>query len=467
MTPSGDWAWASIEELGKELRAGTTSAVRLTEYFLNRLEKFGPKYNAVVTITRARALDEAQQADADIAAGRDRGPLHGIPYGAKDLLAAKGYPTSWGAEPLKDQQFDEDAVVIARLKAAGAVLCAKLSMVELAGGFGYQQADAAFTGPGRNAWDETRWAGGSSCGSGSAVAAGLVPFAIGSETSGSIITPACYNGLSALRPTFGRVSKRGAMALSWSLDRLGPMCRSIADCRLVFAAIAGFDAEDPSSSPPPDLGLSPTPEPRRFRLAVIKQGQRHLQPAVRSAFAESLAVLEKFGDITEIELPDLPFGAVVSTIVACETAAAFEPFIAAGKSWQLRAPEDQWGCHANLMIPAVDYIQAQRIRSICRREMDQLLEGTDAIVTPTLSTTAGPTAQRFAEWAQGFVNTPASSAGTAAGLPAVTVPNGFSEDGLPTGLQWIGRAWGDEVLLKGTQKYQELTEWHRRHPRVE
>lgn len=465
--PTNDWSWASIGELGQQLRAGQLTSVKLTEYFLDRLKRFGPKFNAVVMLTADRAMEEANQADADLAAGKDRGPLHGIPYGAKDLIAAKGYPTSWGAEPLKDQQLADDATVISRLQQAGAVLCAKLSLVELAGGFGYQQADAAFTGPGLNAWDNTRWAGGSSCGSGSAVAAGLVPFAIGSETSGSIITPACYNGVSGLRPTFGRVSKRGAMALSWSLDRLGPMCRSALDCGLVLRAIDGFDADDPSSATRPSMPAMPADPPRRFRFATVKNGKQNLQPAVLAAFDESLAVLQEFGDFTEIELPDLPYGPVVGTIVSCESAAAFESFIAEGKSWKLRAPEDRWGCHSNLMIPAVDYIQAQRIRRICQCEMDQFFKEFDAIVSPTLSTVAGPIAQRFSEWSQGFVNTSVSSAGTAAGLPALTAPNGFSDDGLPTGLLFVGRAWNDEVLLGAAQRFQQLTDWHSRHPQVE
>jgi aspartyl-tRNA(Asn)/glutamyl-tRNA(Gln) amidotransferase subunit A len=463
--PMDALSWASIGELGRILRAGETTAVKMAEHFLDRLERIGPKFNAVATLTRDRALEEARRADTELQTGRDRGPLHGIPYGAKDLLAVKGYPTAWGARPLQEQTFDEDAAVIERLGQAGAVLCAKLAMVELAGGFGYQQADAAFTGPGRNAWDAARWSGGSSSGSGSAVAAGLVPFAIGSETSGSIITPSCYNGLSGFRPTFGRVSKRGAMALSWSLDRLGPMCRSAADCRLVLRAIEGFDPEDACSLKPPETKAPP--HERRFRFAKVKRATTNLQPEVQNAFEESLRTLEAIGDFVEIELPDLPFGAVVGTIIACETAAAFESFLASGKSWELTAPEDRWGAHSGLMIPAVDYIQAQRIRRIGQRAMDRLLTDIDAIVSPTLATVAGPIEQRFAEWSKGFVNTPVSGAGTASGLPALTAPNGFSTDGLPTGLQLLGRAWNDDVLLTIGEKFQAQTEWHQRHPEVD
>lgn len=463
--PANDWTWSSLRELGAQLRAKQATSLQLTEHFLDRLEKIGPKYNAVVTLTTDRAFAEAKQADAELAAGRDRGPLHGIPYGAKDLLAAKGYPTSWGAGPLKDQTFAEDAAVVTKLHEAGAVLCAKLSMVELAGGFGYQQADASFTGPGLNAWNTEHWSGGSSSGSGSAVAAGLVPFAIGSETSGSIITPACYCGLSGFRPTFGRVSKRGAMALCWTLDRLGPMCRSVEDGELVLEAIQGFDGEDPCSQAAP--AVAPRDPSKRFRLATVKSPNMNLHPAVQSAYDAALEVLRQFSDFTEIELPEIPFGAVVGTIISCETAAAFEPFIAAGKSWELTAPEDRWGCHSNLMIPAVDYIQAQRVRGVGQRAMDKLLTGFDAVVSPTLAGLAPSNAKPFAESNPGYVGSPIGPAGTACGLPSLTVPNGFSEEGLPTGLQFVGRAWDDEVILAIGKRYQELTDFHRRHPNVD
>src|SRR5205807_5586941 len=194
------------------------------------LEKIGPKLGAVVTIVRGPALIRARAAEEEIRAGKYRGPLHGIPYGAKDILATKGMPTTWGAEPYRNQVFDYDATVIRKLRDAGAILVAKLAMVELAGGLGYNNADASFTGPGRTPWNTDYWSGGSSAGSGAATAAGLVAFAIGSETSGSIITPAAYSGVSGLRPTYGRVSRHGCMALSWTLDKIGPMCRSAEDC---------------------------------------------------------------------------------------------------------------------------------------------------------------------------------------------------------------------------------------------
>ncbi|MGH7137869.1 MAG: amidase, partial [Pirellulales bacterium] len=232
-------AWATVRELGARLRAGEFTSLELTKFVLDRIEQKARPLNAVVTVTADLAHEQARQADAERSAGRDRGPLHGIPYGAKDLLATRGIATSWGAAPFKEQLIDEDAAVIRRLREAGAVLVAKLAMVELAGGLGYDQANASFTGPGLNPFNPAAWSGGSSSGPGSAVGIGAVPFAIGSETSGSITTPAGYCGIAGLRPTYGRVSRHGAMALSWSMDKLGPMARTADDCGLVLAAIAG------------------------------------------------------------------------------------------------------------------------------------------------------------------------------------------------------------------------------------
>jgi aspartyl-tRNA(Asn)/glutamyl-tRNA(Gln) amidotransferase subunit A len=262
--------WLTLPELGRLLRARKVSAVELAAHFLDRLERLGPVYNAVVTVLREPALAEARQRDADLAAGKDRGPLHGIPYGAKDLLAAEGAPTTWGAQPYRDQMLQGDGTVVRRLRKAGAVLCAKLAMVELAGGMGYNQAFASFTGPGRSPWDPTRWSGGSSSGSGSAVGAGLVPFAIGSETWGSIQYPAAFCGVTGLRPTYGRVSRHGAMALSWTMDKLGPLARTAEDCGAVLAAIAGPDGADPSSLPHRFGSSAGARSRKRYRVGVLR-----------------------------------------------------------------------------------------------------------------------------------------------------------------------------------------------------
>ena len=456
-------AFAPIPELGQRWRAGEFTALELTDFFLNRLTTIGRELSAVVTLTPERGRAEARQADADLAAGTDRGPLHGIPYGAKDLLDTAGIATTWGAAPLKDRIPDADATVIRRLREAGAVLIAKLAMVELAGGFGYRQADCTFSGPTANAWDRTRWAGGSSSGPGTAVAAGLTPFAIGSETWGSIMTPAAYNGLAGLRPTYGRVSRHGAMALSWSLDKLGPMARTAEDCSLVLAAIAGPDPDDETSASQ-TYAHAPPPGDRKFRLATLKEAAKGVQPAVRRSYEASLEVLQQFATLEETALPDFPYNLVISTILACEMAAAFEDFIADGQVWELTAPEDRWSGHSGLTIPAKDYLRAVRIRTQMQRTLDAWIAPYDAVVTPTLSTVAGPLDRPFAEWSRGFVNSSIGAAANTCGLPGLTVRNGFSDDGLPTGLQFTGRAFAEDKLLAIAQRFQQLTDWHTRTP---
>jgi len=470
MPENSSLAFASVRELAAKLRSGDVSSMQLTSYFLDRLEKLGPVYNAVATVTRDLALAQAKQADNELKQGRDLGLLHGIPYGAKDLLATRGIPTTWGAPPLKDQVIDEDATVVIRLREAGAVLCAKLSMVEFAGGFGYKQANASVTGPGLNAWDKTCWSGGSSSGPGSAIGAGLVPFAIGSETWGSIMTPAGYNGIAGLRPTYGRVSRHGAMALSWTMDKIGPMCRTADDCGLVLNAIAGPDSLDPTSISTPwayaSVAASPDAADRRFRFATLDVDLAKLDREVRANYKNSLDVLKQIGTIEAIKLPDLPYSAVASTIISCEMAAALGDFVTNGDVWKLAAPEDRWGGHSNLLIPARDYINALRIRGRIQKEVDARLKDFDAVVTPTLNTEAGPISQKFSDWTRGYVSTNMSGAANAAGLPGITVPNGFGAKGLPTGLEFTGRAFGENSILAAASAYQQRTDWHKKTPVV-
>ncbi len=467
MIPTAADAFRTIEDWGQRLRRKEVTARELAEFYLARVERLGGVYNAVVTIARERALTQADAADRDFAAGTDRGPLHGIPFGAKDLLATRGLPTTWGAAPFKDRVIDDEATVLQRLQAAGAVLVAKLSMIELAGGFGYRQANASFTGPGRNGWNRERWAGGSSSGPGSAVAAGLVPFAIGSETSGSIMTPAGYNGLSGLRPTYGRVSRAGAMALSWTLDKIGPMCRTARDCGLVLNTIAGADPRDPTCLEEPYVYPAPVAAPSRWRIATLKGALERVQPAVRDNFLAAMKVLERAGEITEIELPELPYSAVVGTIISCEMAAAFEEFIKGGQVWELTAQEDQWGGHSTLAIPAKDYINALRVREKIQWALDALFERFDVICAPTLSTVAGPIDRDFREWSQGFASTSLGVASNAAGLPGLTVMNGLGADELPTAMQFVGRALEENLLLQLGEWYQSQTDWHARHPNIQ
>jgi aspartyl-tRNA(Asn)/glutamyl-tRNA(Gln) amidotransferase subunit A len=463
------FAFLSIRELGRMLRAGETTPTALAEYFLDRLDTVGRRFNAVVTLTRERAMDEARTAERELASGHDRGPLHGIPWGAKDLLAtAGGIPTTWGAAPLRDQQFDRDAAVVERLRAAGAVLVAKLAMVELAGGMGYNQPNASLTGPGLNPWDAGAWSGGSSSGSGSAVGAGAVPFAIGSETWGSITTPASYCGVSGLRPTYGRVSRRGAMALCWTLDKLGPLCRTADDCGLVLQAIAGHDSEDDTSL---TLAYHYAPERSRtggFRLGVLHVAEDETQPEVGANYRAALDTLRAVATIEEVTLPDLPYGPVTETILRAEAASAFDEFIRTGKASGLTAPEDHAGGYAYSLVSAKDYLHALRIRRIIIRETDPILAQYDAIVCPTTNVVASPITTKFSDYfkAPGGRRPVIGALGNVAGLPAISVPSGFGERGLPTAIQFVGRAGAENAILAAARAYQERTDWHTKRPEI-
>ena len=456
----------SLPELGRLLRTRKVSAVELAEHFLDRLERLGPTYNAVVTVLREPATAEARLRDAELASGKNRGPLHGIPYGAKDLLAAEGAPTTWGAQPYRNQMLKGDATVIRRLREAGAVLCAKLAMVELAGGMGYNQAFASFTGPGRSPWDPARWSGGSSSGSGAAVGAGLVPFAIGSETWGSIQYPAAFCGVTGLRPTYGRVSRHGAMALSWSMDKLGPLARTVADCGTVLAAIAGPDPADPSA-----LGARFTYQAgekirKRYRLGILKGTLEKTQPEVRRNFEESLRVLREFADIDEtLELPDFPYEAMASIVIDAEAASAFEPLFESGRITELTAPEDRIGGYAGQVVLAKDYIRAIRLRRPAAMALDRLLSGVDAVVAPTLPTVAWPIDAAFDKVYPDYSGgTNISGPANLCGVPGVFLMNGTGESGLPTGLQLTGRALGEHLLLAIGHRYQQRTKFHQLRP---
>lgn len=463
-----DMLYSSVRELGNLIRTKKVSAVGLTEAYLDRLEKLGGQLGAVVTVTRERAQAEARSADADIQAGKYRGPLHGIPYGVKDLAATQGIPTTWGAAPYRDQVFDHDATIITKLRQAGAVLVAKLAMVELAGGFGYNQADASFTGPGRTPWNLDFWSGGSSTGPGAATAAALVGFAIGSETSGSIITPAAYCGVSGLRPTYGRVSRHGAMALSWTLDKLGPMCRTADDCGLVLSAIAGPDPRDPTTLKKPFAYTAPASPPagRKWKIGVIKGSADKVQPEVKQNFDAALRVLDRFADIVpDVEFPDLPFGPTVSTIINAEGASAFRDLIESGRARQLRAVRDRTGGYAMSMVLAVDYLQAMRVRTIMKKTLDELYARYDALVAPSRSSVAYPIGVDFDKAYANISGGPAViPAGNLAGQPALSVPNGFGAKNLPTGIQFTGRVGSEATLIALAHAYQSASDWHTRRP---
>lgn len=439
--------------------------MELAETFLGRLESLGPEYNAVVTLTRKRAMEEARRAEREIEDGQYRGLLHGIPYGVKDLLATSGgVPTTWGAAPLRDQIFDYDATVIKRLDKGGAVLTAKLAMIELAGGMGYRQPNASFTGPTRNPWNQNAWTGGSSSGSGAAVSAGLIPFAIGSETLGSILIPANHCGIAGLRPTYGRVSRHGAMALSWTLDKLGPMCLTADDCGIVLEAIAGADPCDPTTT---DHAFKYDDTPKAtFELAVFSGATEGVNEEVIKNFEDALKALKRVASIEEVELPSFPFEAISRTILNVESASAFEDLIESGMIPGLTAPEDRYNPYPRTMVLAKDYLRALRLRGVMSKAIDKVMAPFDAVVAPTRATPATPIDKEFRSFPLSTLKDPMVAIGNGAGLPAISVPDGFTEGGLPTGIQFMGRAYEENKIVAVARAYQSMTEWHKRHPPV-
>ena len=454
----------SLRSIGKDIENKKISPVEITKYYLDRLHKLGPEYNSVVTITEQLALHQATLAEEEIMAGRYKGILHGVPFGAKDLLATKyGIPTTWGAEPFRNQIFDYNSTVIERLCDSGAILVAKLAMIELAGGMGYRQPNASLTGPCKSPWDKNTWAGGSSSGSGSAVGTGLVPFAIGSETWGSILSPANNCGVSGLRPTYGRVSRYGAMALSWSLDKIGPLCLSADDCGIVLEHISGPDAKDPSSSKN-IYSYNPYMPERKFKIAILPDATLNVDTEVSDNFQHSLQELTRFCDIEEIDLPKYPYEAITRTIMLAESATIFEEFTDTGKARLLTAPEDKYGPYARTSVLAKDYLKSIRLRDEIAQIIDPTLSKYDAICGPTRGNPASPIEDEFRGAIRGNAKDTLGALGNAVGLPAISVPNGFTEANLPTGIQFVGRAYAENTILTLANHFQKKTEWHLRHP---
>ncbi|MFB3778391.1 MAG: amidase [Bryobacteraceae bacterium] len=462
----------TLTGLNARLRAREFSASELARAFCDRLEKLGPRYNALALGLRETALRKARDVDDEIKRERFRGPLQGVPFGVKDLLSVAYRRTAWGAKPYADQIFDYDATVVRKLDRAGAILIGKLAMVELAGGGGYRYASASVNGPGRNPWDTSRWAGGSSSGSGAAVAAGLAAYAIGSETWGSILTPAAYCGVTGLRPTYGLVSRYGAMALSWTMDKIGPMCRSAEDCGHVLQAISGGDSNDPASA---GKSFYYTPQFAR-KLSDLRVGfapadlTDHAQAEARPAFQAAMEVLRSMGlQMVEARLPDLPYSAAAGTIIAAEGSAAFETLIASGRVDQLADQRQIAGLKAGLEIPAKDYLRAMRVRGEVRTDLRKLFAKVDVLVSPSAFGVATrleerldlPPASFAADKPRGLRDLDA--AGNLAGLPALSLPCGFA-GGLPVALQLVGRPWNENSLLAIGVEFQRRTDWHRRRP---
>jgi aspartyl-tRNA(Asn)/glutamyl-tRNA(Gln) amidotransferase subunit A len=352
------------------------------------------------------------------------------------------------------------------LREAGAILVAKLAMIELAGGMGYNEAHASWTGACKTPWNTDFWSGGSSSGPGAAVAAALVQFAIGSETSGSIITPAAFCGISGLRPTYGAVSRHGAMALCWTLDKLGPMCRNAEDCRIVFEAIAGRDPLDPTSKDNPNKNRRNAKTPKKKPIiGVMKDSFEKAQPEVRDNFLRSMEVLKQFAEIkTDVNLPDFPYGPTVGTIVNAEGASAFRDLIESGGVQKLVSPQGQVGGFSASLVPAVDYLHAMRLRAPMRRAWAKMFEEIDLLVAPSRSTVAFPISKTFDKAYPGIGASSPIGASNLVGVPAISIPNGFGQNNLPTGIQFIASAWDEPLLIEIANKYQQTTDWHKSRP---
>ena len=433
-------AFASVAELAELIRTRQVTSTELTKMYLERLKEHGPTLECVVTLTENLALKQAARVDREIASGKYRGPLHGIPYGAKDLLAVKGYKTTWGAMPYKDQMIDENATVVKKLEEAGAVLVAKLTLGALAWG------DVWFGGKTKNPWNLEEGSSGSSAGSGSATAAGLVAFAIGTETLGSIVSPSTRCGVTGLRPTFGRVSRAGAMALSWSMDKIGPMCRTVEDCAIVFNAIYGPDGLDQSLIDLP-FNYNADVDLADLRIGYLKSAFEGDYTGKENDEA-SLNVLRELGvDLIPFELPEFPVENI-SFILWAEAAAAFDELTRSGQDeLMVRQIQRAWPnvFRASRFIPAVEYIQANRARHILIQKMAEQMKAVDLFVTPSF----------------GGNNLLVTNL---TGHPCVVVPNGFKENGSPTSISFIGQLYDEGTILAVAKTYQDATDWHKQHP---
>jgi aspartyl-tRNA(Asn)/glutamyl-tRNA(Gln) amidotransferase subunit A len=465
--PAADVLFLPVTELSKRIRTRQVSPVELTESYLERSRTIGSRLNAYATLTPELALQQAHAAEKEIAAGKYRGPLHGIPYAAKDLLAVKGYPTMWGARPYASQKFDYDATAIRKLNDAGAVLIGKAAMIELAGGMGYRYASASVTGPAKNPWNTDYWTCGSSSGSGAIMGAGLAAFAIGTETWGSIICPSGFCGITGLRPTYGRVSRAGAMALSYSMDKIGPMSRTADDCDLVLRAISGHDPEDAGSLPEPFARYEGSTRPAApLRIGWLTNQWRESSAEVSRGAEAARKVLETIPSVTvkDVRLPEGPWEAAASVIVSVEGATAFRSLIQSGQVAELSDPVGKIGGYMNEEVSASDFILAQRIRGILQRKMDDLFRDMDVLACSSFPVAASKLDANL-DLALSFPD-PIGAIGNICGLPAISAPCGFGEHGLPVGVQFVGRPQEDGRVIQAAQLFQTRTDWHTKHPKL-
>jgi len=433
-----DLAFYSVEQLAALVKSRRVTSEQLTRLYLERLKKYGPKLQCVITLTEDLALEQARRADQEIAAGKYRGPLHGIPYGAKDLLATKGIRTTWGSAPYTNQVFDTDATVIKRLEEAGAVLVAKLTLGELAMG------DVWYGGETKNPWDPKQGSSGSSAGPAAATSAGLVAFAIGTETHGSIVSPSTRCGVTGLRPTYGRVSRTGAMALSASMDKIGPMCRTVEDCAIVFNAIYGPDGIDQTLYDVP-FNYDPRIKLQNLRIGYL---QKDFTRANKTNDLMAVAKMKELGaNLLSAELPDFPLNDI-ELVLGVEAASAFDELTMSGRD-ELMARQNPGAWPDTFrrarFVPAVEYIQANRIRYLLIQAMAKLFKNYDVIMTPAFD---------------GDCN----QLTNLTGYPCVVVPDGFANGNHPTSVCFIGNLFGEAKMLAVAKIYQDATGFQLKHP---
>lgn len=435
-------AFYTIGQLAELIRTNQITSVELTNFFIDRLKKFDPVLHCLITFTEERALRQAKIADEEIASGKYRGLLHGIPFGVKDLLATKDYKTTWGSVPFKDQIIEEDATVITKLEKAGAVLIAKFTMGELAWG------DVWFAGKTRNPWDTTQGSSGSSAGSASAVSAGLIPFAIGTETYGSIVSPSTVCGTTGLRPTYGRVSRTGAMALSWSMDKIGPICRSSEDLAIVFNSIYGPDGIDQTIYNA-EFNYIPLKTLMGRKIGYLKNDFDKQYDFHTNDSLTLLKLKELGAELIPIELPVFPINDL-AIMLSAEAGAAFDELTRSNKDdLMVRQIKNAWpnSFRASRFIPAVEYINASRVRTLLIQEMQKLMSTIDLYVAPS--------------W-EGDNNLLTNLTGH----PCVVLPNGFLDNGTPTSITFIGRLFDEGTLIAFAKLYQDTTDFHLKHPEM-
>ena len=467
--PGEEIHYLSLTELARRIEAKTLSPVELTQSYLARSEKFGPRLNAYARLTPELALAQAQAAEKEIRRGHYRGPLHGIPYAVKDLLATKGIATTWGAKPFANQVFDYDATVIEHLNRAGAVMIGKASMIELAGGMSYRFASASLQGAAKNPWNTQCWTCGSSSGSGAIVAAGLAAFAIGTETWGSIVCPSAFCGVSGLRPTYGRVSRYGAMALAPSMDKIGPMGRSAEDCARIFAVLAGHDPKDHGTLAVDKAAFTYSPsmelKARSLRVGWLTNAWKSMEPSVAKAVSAAEKTLRQFfPGVRHTSLPQGPFEEAATITMGIECAATFRSLIRSGKVSELSDPLCQLNGYVNEQLSAADYLQAQHVREVLQRKMADLFDSFDVLATAAQPVPATPLALNL-ETGLAFPD-PLGGIGNLCGLPALSVPCGFTDKHLPVGLQFVARAGDDFAVIHAARTFQSHTDWHHKHPRL-